>query len=77
MKMEIEDWINNLIGKKVSILIDGYRGKEAYTGVLASFDGEWLVVQLKIPDDVDRPVKRLFIRLSAVISIWEYLEEED
>lgn len=73
--MGIEEWVKSLIGKKVSVLLDGYRGKEAYSGILSDFDGEWLVVQLFKPEGVPKPVLRILCRLSSVISIWEYFDD--
>jgi len=59
-----------LQGKTVSVLMNGLKGREAYLGVVQSFDDEWLIL-----DTRGGEYDKVFIRTEAIVSILRRVRE--
>ena len=66
--------VETLTGQKVSVMFDGLNRREAWNGIVDCISGEWLV--LKIPPRQGVNYQRLIVKVSDIISIAEYVEEE-
>lgn len=60
----------SLIGYKISILMDGLRGKESYVGEVQEVVGTSIFMYINLRGT--NPVEGIWIESKAIISMWVY-----
>jgi len=60
----MQEMRKELIGKTVSVLIDGLKGREAYVAILKDLDDEWCILEMP-----GGKYDQAYIRTKAIISI--------
>jgi len=64
----------NLRGKKVSILIDGFNKRESYIGVIKEVDDDFLILDMNLGDNPAYTIERVIVKKSVILSVWIYKE---
>lgn len=77
-KIKEKIFFEDLVGKKVSVLIDHARApdgvfKESYVGVIVGEKDKFLVVQLDV--FWDGKLEQIWIRKDQILSIWVYKDD--
>lgn len=71
-KIDYSTYLSELRGFRISILIDGLRKKESYSGVVWKTGKDYLVLLLNTEFDEDRKYQLIAIRYDQILSMLMY-----